>query len=560
MTEYDEKVHTVYEERQSSVHTAQNIDKIEAPISWKAYLICAFASLGGILSGYDSGYLSSVLGQQPFIDAVMGPGQPFLSRISISLLCYIPVCGTFFGAIIGGDVADWIGRKWTIIIACFVYLFGVILQMTTSPGNAMCTMVTGLIFSSFGMAIVSAIVILYLSEICPRKVRGTIVAGYQFCITIGDLLASVVSYASQDYTTTAAYRVPIAILLPCALIIGIGLLFMPESPRYFIKKGMVQKATSALSRVRCQPESSKYIQREIAEIITNEEYESALIPSTTWFGSWADCFKGSIWKSSSNLRRTILGTSLQVMRQLTGASFISAYSSFFFMSTGAISNGFIISLIFTLINICSTPLSFWTVERFGRRTILIWGGLGMVICQFLIAIIGVTVGFDFTIPDPADPYNSLAINVPAVNAQIAFFAIFTFLFASTWGPCTWVVTGEIFPQHIRSRGVALSTASNELLDGVMAVIIPRLVPFGPGSLKSSIFFVSGSSCICALAYAYFLIPETKGLSLEQVCKMMEECSPRRSVKWRPQKTFARSISSSEIFDKSLPPTPSYAPY
>merc|ERR1712098_467864 len=97
--------------------------------------------------------------------------------------------------------------------------------------------------------------------------------------------------------------------------------------------------------------------------------------------------------------------------------------------------GFLISLIFTLVNVCSTPISFWTVERFGRRPLLIYGALGMLICQFLVAIIGVSVGFNHTHPDPSDPDTSIANNISAVNAQIAFIAIFIFFFASTWSWC-----------------------------------------------------------------------------------------------------------------------------
>lgn len=105
-----------------------------------------------------------------------------------------------------------------------------------------------------------------------------------------------------------------------------------------------------------------------------------------------------------------------------------------------------ISLITTLVNVLSTPISFWTVERYGRRTLLIYGAIGMFVCELLVAIIGTAI------PN----------NVKAVQAMIAFICIYIFFFASTWGPGAWVVIGEIFPLPIRSRGVALSTASNWL--------------------------------------------------------------------------------------------------
>jgi MFS family permease len=224
-------------------------------------------------------------------------------------------------------------------------------------------------------------------------------------------------------------------------------------------------------------------------------------------------------------------------------NFIFYYSTPFLQSTGAISNTFLISLIFTLVNVCSTPLSFYTVEKFGRRPLLVWGALGMLICQFLVGIIGVTIGFNHTHNNAAgDP---IANNIAAVNAQIAFIAIFIFFFASTWGPGAWILIGEIFPLPIRSRGVGLSTASNWLWNTIIAVITPYMVGTDQGNLRSSVFFVWGGLCTCAFVYSYFLVPETKGLSLEQVDRMMEESTPRTSSKWVPHETFSSVMGARE---------------
>lgn len=336
-------------------------------------------------------------------------------------------------------------------------VIGVILQIAL---NGLGLLVAGRLIAGIGVGFESAIVILYMSEICPKKVRGALVAGYQFCITIGLLVAACVNYGVQDRTDTGSYRIPIGIQFAWGLILGGGLLFLPDSPRYFVKRGRVEKARQALARLRSQPADSEFVEAELAEIVANEEYERSLIPSNSWISGWANCFSGSVFKSNSNLRKTILGTSLQMMQQWTGVNFIFYYSSVFLSSTGAISNPFLISLIFTLVNVCSTPISFYTVEKFGRRPLLVWGAFGMLVCQFLVAIIGDTVGFNHTHTDAAG--NTAANNISAVNAQIAFIAIFIFFFASTWGPGAWIVIGEVFPLPIRSRGVALSTASNWL--------------------------------------------------------------------------------------------------
>lgn len=142
-------------------------------------------------------------------------------------------------------------------------------------------------------------------------------ASYQFCITIGILLANCVVYATEKRDDTGSYRIPIAVQFLWALILGVGLVFLPESPRYLVKKGRVEQAAKALSRVRGQPVDSQYIQEELAEIVANHEYEQAIIPQTSYIAGWTNCFKGSIFKSNSNSRRTVVGIILQMMQQFT---------------------------------------------------------------------------------------------------------------------------------------------------------------------------------------------------------------------------------------------------
>ena len=156
------------EHRKGSValHTAQNVEQIEAPITWKAYLLCAFASFGGIFFGYDSGYINGVNGSAVFIHLVEGDNRDTLTESHTSLIVSILSCGTFFGAIIAGDVADWIGRKWTVILGCFIYMLGVVIQMCTGAGgDTLGVIVAGRLIAGLGVGFESAIVILYMSEI-----------------------------------------------------------------------------------------------------------------------------------------------------------------------------------------------------------------------------------------------------------------------------------------------------------------------------------------------------------------------------------------------------------
>ena len=207
-----------------------DIGRIEAPVTVKAYLICAFAAFGGIFFGYDTGWMSGVLGMKYFIKQYTGleyPEDKFPGDVTSaayknyttnvfklpaweqSLTTAILSVGTFFGAIIAGDIADFVGRRTTIITGCLVFIVGCILETaSTSIG----VMATGRVIAGAGVGFISAIVILYMSEIAPKKVRGALVSGYQFCITIGILFANCVVYASQNRLGT---RLPLFLGLSC---------------------------------------------------------------------------------------------------------------------------------------------------------------------------------------------------------------------------------------------------------------------------------------------------------------------------------------------------------
>ncbi|KAH8663104.1 general substrate transporter [Tricladium varicosporioides] len=519
--------------------------RIEAPVTMKAYLMCAFAAFGGIFFGYDTGWMGGIMGMKYYIRQYTGLPYPgpdattaekdafVLPGWQQSLLTGILSCGTFFGAIIAGDIADRIGRRWTIIAGCVTFSVGCILE---TASVTLAVMVVGRLIAGAGVGFISAIIILYMSEIAPKKVRGALVSGYQFCITIGILMANCVVYATQNRDDTGSYRIPVAVQFLWAIILGLGLFFLPESPRYFVKKGKLDLAAKALASVRGQPMDSEYIQDELAEIIANHEYELSVIPQTNYLAQWTTCFHGSISKPNSNIRRTLLGIGLQMMQQLTGINFIFYYGVVFFKSLNTISNPFLISLITTLVNVLSTPLSFWIVERFGRRNLLLVGGTGMVIAQYIVGIVGVTVGQDKG-PDT---------NKSAVSSMIAFICLNITFFATTWGPVAWVLVGEVFPLPIRSRGVGLSTASNWFWNCIIAIITPYLVDKQYADLKSYIFIMWGSLCIISVLFAYFLVPETKGLSLEQIDRMMEEVNPRNSRSWVPHSTFAADMGMTKV--------------
>lgn len=188
-----------------------------------------------ILFGYDSGYISGVLAMNAFKQQFGGPStdeDAYNGRLyqtwEKSLIVSILSAGTFFGALFAGSLADWLGRRATIISGCGVFSVGVILQVasTTIP-----VLVAGRLIAGIGVGFVSAVIVLYMSEVAPKAVRGAVVSGYQFCITIGLLLAAVVDNSTTNRMNSGAYRIAMGIQFAWALILGVGLFFLPESPR-----------------------------------------------------------------------------------------------------------------------------------------------------------------------------------------------------------------------------------------------------------------------------------------------------------------------------------------
>lgn len=211
------------------VHGTANAGDTEAPITFKAYLICAFAAVGGLFFGYDSGWSGGVLAMPFFVRLYTGSPYPraifgddtssdayndyvkheFVIKASQqSLFTSILSAGTFVGAIIAGDIADYLGRRPTIILGCGIFSVGAICEVAST---ALPLMAAGRFIAGLGVGFISAIIILYMSEIAPSKVRGAMVSGYQFCICVGVLLANCVVYATKDRYDTGSYRIPIGI-------------------------------------------------------------------------------------------------------------------------------------------------------------------------------------------------------------------------------------------------------------------------------------------------------------------------------------------------------------
>ena len=446
--------------------------------------------------------------------AVDKKGQPAITASQSSEIVSLLSAGTFFGSLTAAPLGDMLGRRLGLITSTGVFTFGVILQ---TAATSIPLFVTGRFFAGFGVGLISALIPLYQSETAPKWIRGTIVGCYQLAITIGLLIASIVDNATKNRNDTGSYRIPVAVQFAWAIILVAGMLVLPETPRYHIKRGRNEKAAKALARLRRLDIDHPALVEELSEIQANHEYEMSLGSST-----YIECFKGTIGK------RLATGCLLQGLQQLTGVNFIFYYGTSFFTASG-ISNSFTVSIITGVINVVSTLPGLYLVEKWGRRPLLMFGAVGMFVSQYIVAIVGV-----------ADKGSVVANKV-----LIAFVCVYIFFFASSWGPVAWVVTGEIFPLKSRAKCLSMTTATNWLLNWAIAYATPYLVNSDPGdaNLGSKVFFIWGGFCLICCFYVWSLVYETKGLSLEQVDELYGKCDKA----WH-SKAFVPSISFQDVRD------------
>ncbi|KAJ7618453.1 monosaccharide importer [Roridomyces roridus] len=500
-----------------------------ASVVW-GIVMSAFAAFGGILYGYDTGTIGGVIAMDNWLDTFgdFGPEVPgatpagfYLKTSNKSLVVSILSAGTFFGALLASPLGDRVGRKWGIVASCVLFSLGVGLQLDTKWA----TFIVGRVIAGLGVGLISCLVPMYQSECSPKNLRGLIVGLYQLAITIGALLAAIVSNATKTETSFSSWRTPIAVQFAWAFVLGGGMIFLPESPRYLLHKNNVDAARKSLARLSSSPIDSPEVEAEMGEIMLALAEERA-----HGGGSYLDCFRNTDLK---NGLRTWTGIWLQAWQQLTGINFIFYYGTTFFQSAG-IGNPFIITIVTDVVNTAMTIVGINLIDRVGRRRLLLIGAAGMMFCEYIVAIVGVTAG-----KTAADG----TVNLAAQRVLIAFVCFYIAFFATSWGPVAWVVTGEIAPLNIRAKAMSLSVASNWLWNFAIGYATPYLVdsstkgqPNGvaTAALHVKVFFIWGSTCLGCLVFAYFFIPETKNLSLEQIDLLYKNATIRNSTKVREE--------------------------
>jgi len=489
-----------------------------------AIMIGLFVATGGLLFGYDTGTISGILAmkafRKQFSTGYMDPkdGMLNVSPAQSSQIVSILSAGTFFGALLAAPIGDRLGRRISLIIAVAIFSFGVLLQTCAMQ---IPLLLAGRFFAGLGVGVISVLVPLYQSEMAPKWIRGTLVCAYQLAITTGLLLAAAVNILTERLDHTNAFRIPLSLQFLWAAVLLLGLVLLPETPRYLIKRGLHDAAASSLSRLRRLDITHPALIEELAEIEANHEYELSLGPST-----YRDVFVGSPRLG----RRLLTGSGLQMLQQLSGCNFIFYYGTTFFTKIN-ITSPFVIQLVMNVVNVVSTVPGMVLVETLGRRRLLMIGAAGMAVCQLLVASVGTAIS------DSATYTPNLIL--------IIFVCLFIFFFASSWGPVAWVVTAEIYPLKVRAKSMSISIASNWILNFAIAYGTPYLVNPGPGyaDLASKVFFVWGAFCVLSFIFVWFMVYETSKISLEQIDEMYE----RVDHAWN-SKSFQPSWSFQEMRD------------
>ncbi len=437
------------------------------------YIATAIAALNGLLFGFDTGIISGAL---PFIKHSFHLGT-FVQELVVSGA----LVGAIVGAASGGRLTDYLGRRNLIFIASGVFFVGS-LAMAFAPSIPI--LVTGRMIVGFGIGVASVIGPLYNSEIAPSRLRGSLVSLNQLAVTSGILVAYLVNYVFSPsvagWGQNVAWRWMLGTGIIPAAVLGIGMIWMPKSPRYLVRNGEQDEARRILQRIRPSTE----VDEELESIRETEEKQSGT-GLRELFEPW---IRPAI----------IVGVGLAVFQQVTGINTVIYYAPTIFKSTGFGSSASILATVGVgVINVVFTIVSVLLLDRTGRRPLLLIGLSGMTI---MLAGLGAVFYFQSL----SGLVGTLAVG--GVMLYVAFFAI-------GLGPVFWLLISEIYPLQVRGTAMGLVTVLNWAANlGVSLTFLSLTHAIG----KSSTFWLYGALSVFTLVFAYYLVPETKGRSLEAI--------------------------------------------
>ncbi|KAG1862753.1 D-xylose-proton symporter [Suillus subalutaceus] len=494
--------------------------------------ISLFSTLGGFLFGYDQGVVSNVLAIESF-----GAKFPAIYTNATLKGWFVStlLLAACVGANVNGPVCDKIGRKVDIICNVVIFLLGSSLQAgATSPVY----LFAGRAVAGLAIGSLTHVVPMYLAEISSAKIRGSLVSLQQLAITFGILVSYWIAYGTSHiggtrcapdipytgallngrptfdpYTdvppggctgqTQASWRVPLAFQIFPALCLGIGMLFMPYSPRWLVERGREEEALEELSRLRRKPADNRLVHTEFLEIVAEvrfaREVMKAAYPNA---GSVRQIINKylelvSSWPKS---KRIIVGCLTMMFQQFMGINALIYYAPTIFGQLGLDPNttSLFATGVFGIVNMLATLPAIVLLDSLGRRPLLISGAAGCFICLAIVGSLVTVYGKDW--------------EAHAVAARIAIVFVFVYdvNFSYSWAPIGWVIPSEIFPLHLRSTGISITTSTTWLSNFVVGLITPIMLNVG-----GMAYFIFAGFSLAALLSVLFFFPETKGRTLEE---------------------------------------------
>lgn len=451
------------------------MNKRATPYLMRAVVTAAF---GGLLFGYDEGVMSGALN-------FIGHSIKLSSALEGFVSGGIPL-GAVFGCLIAGWLADKLGRKLIMSISAVLFILSTVGcgAATVAP-----VLIGFRLFGGVGIGMVSTLAPLYIAEISPKNIRGKYVGSYQLAIATGVFIVYIINALIAN-THTLAWNEDIgwrlmfyAGTIP-GIIFFILLFFIPESPRFLISNGKANQAKGILEKI--SSETSENIKKEfdsIQETVAIENKSKSM---------WAELFKKGVRAS------LIIAVLCSIFQQFTGTNAIGYYAPIIFRDAGAGVNASLIETIFIgLVKVIFVAFFMGLIDRLGRKRLLTWGGFGMAICMFLLAICfdqsPISKAFDFFI--------------------VALTIIHTIFYELSWGGGTWVLISELFPNKIRARASSIASAFLWLATYVVTQLFPIMLT-SVGSVWT--FSIFGFFCVVMGLFIHVVFRETAGKSLEQI--------------------------------------------
>ena len=453
--------------------------------------VCIIAALAGLLFGLDIAYVNGAL---DYIVREFG----LTTATQKGEVAGFLLIGAAIGALFSGALSRKFGRKKVLIIAALIFTIFTFYGVFAPDFNHL---LISRVCVGLAVGIASFIAPLYLSEIAPGNIRGAMIAMYQLMITLGIVLMFVSNYfiaANETFLlglfniqSDELWRIMLLILVIPSLIMFFGCLFLPKSPRWLMLVGRKDEAEEVLKKIRSSQEAVDFEINEIAETIKVKSSGFKLLKHKFF------------WKV------LLLGVLLQAFQQFTGMNAFMYYSTQIFQSAG-FSDPAVSTIIVGLVNMLTTFIAIKYVDKFGRKPILYFGLTMLFVACFVVGTI-FHQHYSYTMVNGA--VQSSMVLTPALQwVTLIFCLIFIFGFAVSMGPIIWIICSEIQPLEGRDFGITVSTMTNWICNAILGQFAVGWLSYAPGNT----FYTFGIVCFVCIFFVIFIVPETKGTSLEEI--------------------------------------------